>query len=88
MAGPSRDYNVIVDFWEWYRRRQERQSGPLANYALDKCAETFGRCEWSSFGRWYVIYLRERRRPSERNGPRQIDRTAISLAPKAEDAPE
>jgi hypothetical protein len=25
MAGPSRDYDVIVDFWEWYRRREERR---------------------------------------------------------------
>jgi hypothetical protein len=73
MAGPSREYDVIVDFWEWYRRREERQSGPLANYALDKCEETFSRREWTSFGRWHAIYLRERRRTSERDGPRQID---------------
>jgi hypothetical protein len=25
MAGPSRDYDVIVDFWEWRRRREERR---------------------------------------------------------------
>jgi hypothetical protein len=67
MVGKSRDYNVIVDFWEWYRHRQERQSGPIANYALDKCEETFRRCEWTSFGRWYAIYLRERPKTSERN---------------------
>ena len=69
MAGHSRDYNVIVDFWEWYRHREERPSGPLANYALDKCEETFRRCEWAGFGRWYAIYLRERRRISKRNEP-------------------
>jgi hypothetical protein len=22
MAGPSRHYDVIVDFWEWYRTRR------------------------------------------------------------------
>lgn len=55
MVEPSRDYNVIADFWEWYRRRQERQSGPLANYALDKCEEFFGRREWTNFDRWYAI---------------------------------
>jgi hypothetical protein len=73
MAGHSRDYNVIIDFWEWYRRCQNRQSGPLTTHALNKCEETFGRCEWTSFGRWYAIYLRERRRTSERSGPRQVD---------------
>jgi hypothetical protein len=75
MTGPSRDYDVIIDFWEWYRRRQERQSGPLANYALDKCEEAFGRCEWTNFGRWHAIYLRERRKAFERktNPRRQID---------------
>ena len=36
MTGLSRDHDVIVDFWAWYRRRQERQTGPLASYALDK----------------------------------------------------
>jgi hypothetical protein len=64
MAHTTSDYDVIVDFWEWYRRRQERQSNPLANYALDKCEETFRKCEWNSFGHWYEIYLRERPRSS------------------------
>jgi hypothetical protein len=60
MTETRRDYDVIVDFWEWYRRRQVRQSNPLANYALDKCEETFRKCEWSGFGYWYEIYLRAR----------------------------
>ena len=60
MAGTNRDYDVIVDFWEWYRRREARQN-PVANYALDKCEETFRKCEWNNFGYWYEIYMRERR---------------------------
>jgi hypothetical protein len=51
-----------------------RQSNPLANYALDKCEETFRKCEWNGFGRWYEIYLRElsrsscfRPKPSDQN---------------------
>jgi hypothetical protein len=62
MTESRRDYDVIVDFWEWYHRRQERQSNPLASYALDKCEEKFRKCEWNSFGHWYEIYLRERPR--------------------------
>jgi hypothetical protein len=62
------DYNVIADFREWYQRRQERQLGPLASYALDKCEEEFGKCEWESFRYWHTIYFRERlRRPSRSN---------------------
>jgi hypothetical protein len=64
MAHTNRDYDVIVDFWEWYRRREERRSNPLATYALDKCEETFRKCEWNGFGHWYEIYLRERPKPS------------------------
>ena len=55
-----REYDVIVDFWEWYRRRDDRQSNPLASYALDRCEETFRKCEWNNFGYWHAIYLRER----------------------------
>jgi len=75
MTHTTRDYDVIVDFWEWYRRREARRCNPLASYALDKCEETFRKCEWNSFGHWYEIYLRERPKsscfcvkpPSDRN---------------------
>ena len=60
MTEKTRDYDVIVDFWEWYQRREASRRNPLANYALDKCEETFRKCEWNSFGYWYAIYLRER----------------------------
>jgi len=66
MIETRRDCDVIVDFWEWYRRREQRQQSSIANYALDKCEESFGRCEWRSFGRWHAIYLRERRKAFER----------------------
>jgi hypothetical protein len=55
-------YDVIVDFWEWYRRREAPQHDIVARLALDKCEETFGKCEWDNFGYWYAIYLRERRK--------------------------
>jgi hypothetical protein len=53
-------YDVITDFWEWYRRRQAREHGVIADLALDKCEETFRRSDWDKFGYWYGIYLRER----------------------------
>jgi hypothetical protein len=59
MVDGVRGYDVVVDFWDWYRRREARLN-PLATYALDKCEETFRKCEWSGFGYWYQIYLRER----------------------------
>jgi len=59
MTEDTRGYDVVVDFWEWYRRREARHN-PLASYALDKCEEAFRKCEWNSFGYWYAIYLRER----------------------------
>ena len=71
MVDGVRGYDVVVDFWDWYRRREAR---PLASYALDKCEETFRKCEWNSFGHWHEIYLRERPRslfsrgkPSDQN---------------------
>jgi hypothetical protein len=60
MIEKTRDYDVIVDFWEWYQRREARRNNPLASYALDKCEETFRECKWSSFGYWHAVYLRER----------------------------
>jgi len=64
MGHTTSDYDVIVDFWEWYRRREAGKSNRLASYALDKCEETFKKCEWNSFGYWHAIYLRERPKPS------------------------
>ena len=52
--------NVVVNFWEWYRRRQERERSLLARYALDKCEEAYKRSEWDRFGYWFGIYRRER----------------------------
>jgi len=52
--------DVITDFWEWYEQRYAREHGALADYALDKCEETFGRCDWDNFAYWYGIYRRER----------------------------
>jgi hypothetical protein len=60
MTEKTRDYDVIVDFWEWYQRREAGRQNPLASYALDKCEETFIKCEWDRFGYWHAIYLRER----------------------------
>jgi hypothetical protein len=60
MIEKTHGFNVIVDFWEWYQRRQERQHDPLASYALDKCEETLRNREWDRFGYWHSIYLRER----------------------------
>jgi len=59
MIDKTQGYDVITDFWEWYQLREARRN-PLANYALDKCEETFRKCEWKSFGYWYAIYRRER----------------------------
>jgi len=64
MIEKPQGYDAIVDFWEWYERRQERRSDPLASHALDRCEEAFMRCEWKSFGYWHAVYVRERlRRP-------------------------
>jgi hypothetical protein len=60
MIGKTRDYDVIVDFWEWYQRREARLQNPLASYALDKCEEALIEREWHRFGYWHAIYLRER----------------------------
>jgi hypothetical protein len=62
MIEDARPYDVIVSFWEWYRQREARYN-PLVSYALDKCEETFGKCEWESFAYWHKVYVRERRRP-------------------------
>jgi hypothetical protein len=61
MVEKLRNYDVIVDFWEWYQHRQQQRNDCAANYALDKCEETFARREWEKFGYWHKIYLRERR---------------------------
>lgn len=59
MVDGVRSYDVVVDFWQWYRRREARLN-PLATYALDKCEETFRKkCEWTIFAYWHAIYLRE-----------------------------
>ena len=62
-------YDVVVDFWEWYQRRQERRYNPLASHALDKCEHALASCDWDSFAFWHKIYLRER---SKCQPPRQI----------------
>jgi len=54
--------DVINFFWEWYRRREQACRGPLCQYALDKCEETFIRRNWKSFGHWHAIFIRERQR--------------------------
>jgi hypothetical protein len=60
MIEKAHDYDVIVDFWEWYRRREARRQNPLASYALDKCEDAFLWRDWNSFAYWHAIYLRER----------------------------
>jgi hypothetical protein len=60
MIEKARDYDVIVDFWEWYQRREARRHDPLASYALDKCEDALASCDWEGFGYWHTIYLRER----------------------------
>ena len=59
MTDGVRGYDVVVDFWEWYQRREARLS-PLASCALEKCEKTFTKYDWDSFGYWHAIYLRER----------------------------
>jgi len=65
MTDKTNGYDVIVDFWEWYQRREARHN-LLASYALDKCEETFRKCEWKSFDHWYAIYRRERPKSQSR----------------------
>ena len=50
MIDNSQGYDVVADFWEWYQRRWEQQSGPLASHALDRCEEAFTWGQWESFG--------------------------------------
>jgi len=52
--------DVITNFWDWYRRRYTAERGVIADFALDKCEETFRKCAWDDFGYWYQIYRRER----------------------------
>jgi len=47
MTDVVRGYDVVVDFWEWYRRRDARLN-PLANYALEKCEETLRKYDWDT----------------------------------------
>ena len=60
MIEKTHDYDVIVDFWEWYQRREASRQNLLASYALDKCEEMLIQREWDRFGYWHAIYLRER----------------------------
>lgn len=73
MGHTTSDYDGIVDFWDWYRRRKSGKSNPLASYALNKCEETFRKCDWNSFGYWHAIYLRERQNRHPPTGGDQID---------------
>lgn len=57
MIEKSRNYDPVVDFWKWY---QHRQHNPVANLALDKCEESARNREWTRFGYWHAVYLRER----------------------------
>jgi hypothetical protein len=59
MPEDGRGYDVVIDFWEWYQRREARLN-PVASYALEQCEETFRKCDWNGFGYWHAIYLRER----------------------------
>jgi hypothetical protein len=74
MTEKTRDYDVIVDFWEWYQRREAGRQNPLASYALDKCEETFIKCEWDRFSYWHAIYLRERPKSPSSSVTRPGDR--------------
>jgi hypothetical protein len=73
MSEKTHDYDVIVDFWEWYQRREARRQNPLASYALDKCEEALIEREWDRFGYWHAIYLRERPKPLSSAVPRLAD---------------
>jgi hypothetical protein len=64
----TRTYDVIEDFWKWYDRGARRHDNGVADLALEKCEETFQRCDWKGFGYWHRVYCRERRRiPSNRS---------------------
>jgi hypothetical protein len=66
MIEKTHGYDVIVDFWEWYQRRNDPKYDPLASLALDKCEESVMNREWDSFGYWHAIYLRQRSKGSVR----------------------
>jgi hypothetical protein len=74
MIDKTRDYDVIVDFWEWYQRREARRYNTLASYALDKCEDAFLRRKWNSFAYWHAIYLRERPKSPSSSVRRASDR--------------
>lgn len=59
--------DVIDFFWEWQRRRMDPRGEQIADYALEKCEETFQRRDWKEFGRWHAIYCRERSRSRRRD---------------------
>lgn len=60
MTEAHRTADVITDFWQWYERKQRRDRGALAGYALDRCEEAFRRGEWDRFGYWFSVYCRDR----------------------------
>jgi hypothetical protein len=60
MAEQPHGFDVVADFWEWYRRRENRRYNAVESYALDRCEEAFQRSQWDRFGYWHAIYLRER----------------------------
>jgi hypothetical protein len=74
MIDKAHDYDVIVDFWEWYQRREARRYDPLASLALDKCEDALASRDWESFGYWHAIYLRERPKSPSTSVRRASDR--------------
>ena len=72
MTESERCPNVIVNFWEWYERHQERARRPIARLALDKCEESYRCSDWDRFDYWFSIYRRER--PCSQNSDARHDR--------------
>ena len=60
MMEQGRHSSVIVNFWEWYEKRQQQGENAVARHALDRCDEAFRRCEWERFGYWFTIYRNHR----------------------------
>jgi hypothetical protein len=60
MNDRTRRADAIDIPWERRRRQRSRQSGSIAELALDMCEEMFQQRNWKEFARWHAIYCRER----------------------------
>ena len=56
----------VIDIADRATQKHAQNVSALADLALDRCEEAFERAEWSRFGYWFDVFVRERTRLSSR----------------------